>query len=132
MNAANPHFANINRAPHEFGYLMKILPANFSAVRAMSTDERLQAKAAIDHASNAGGTLMSGMEAIGHLLFSAATNESYPMESTNLAKIGMLITHIAVQAQFLQEQEGDLQASLDYDDQRATNAAAPAKKGGTK
>ena len=130
MSATNPHLTNIDRAPREFGHLMKAMPARFPEDHAMSTDERQQAEAAIRHASNAGGTLMDGLEVIGQLLFSAGTNDAWPMDASDLCRIGMLIKHIAVEAQFMQDQTEELQFSLDNDAQRAAATPAPAKKGG--
>lgn len=128
MNTPNPHFHNLERAPYEFGHLIRKLPGDFPAGQAMSSDERMQAKAAIDHAYNANYTLMNGIEAIGHLLFTAGSNHDHPTEAHVLADIGMLIKHIGVEAQFLQEQQADLQATLDRDERRA--AASPMRQKG--
>ncbi|ATQ78307.1 hypothetical protein CR152_30195 [Massilia violaceinigra] len=138
MSAGNPHFHHIERAPYEFGHLIRQLAGDFHG-HVMSSDERQQAKAAINHAHNANYTLMNGIEAIGHLLFTAGNNADYPTEVGVLENIGMLIKHIGVEAQFLQEQQADLQATLDRDDrqaaasqlrQKAVAKVAPAESAG--
>ena len=126
MSAANPRFHNIARAPYEFGHLIRMLPGDFPAGQAMSSDERQQAQAAIAHAKNANVALMDGIEAIGHLLFSAANNPEYPPSGMTLENLAGLIKHIAVEAQFVQEQQADLQAAVDQDDRRA--AASPLRQ----
>ncbi|HEX8615640.1 MAG TPA: hypothetical protein VF800_30530 [Telluria sp.] len=122
MNAPNPHFNHIERAPYEFGHLIMKLPADFPAAHVMSSDERQQIEAAISHASNANWSLMNGLEAIGHLLFGAANNSDFPPATIVLEGIAGLIKHLAVEAQFLQEQHGNLQAILDTDDRRAATS----------
>ncbi|MGK5044934.1 hypothetical protein ACQ4WP_03405 [Janthinobacterium sp. GB4P2] len=128
MSASNPHFNNIDRAPCELGGLLRVLPAHFSVDHVMSTDERQQAEAAIQHAGNASYVLLAGLESIGKILFSAATNEDWPVKAGTLSDLAALINHIAVEAQAVQETRADLQSNLDQDAKRAA-PAGPAKKG---
>ncbi|MFB9242392.1 hypothetical protein IV454_16225 [Massilia antarctica] len=126
MSAANPHFENRDRAPYQFGSLLRQLPSHFPVDHVMSSDERLMVAAAIKHAFNANYMLMSGIEAIGHLLFSAANSSDFPPSATVLEHLGGLIKHIAVEAQFLQEEQANLQSDLDADDRPA--AASPLRQ----
>lgn len=102
---ANPHFNRVERAPYEFGQLLRQLPDYFSAFTPMKPDVLLKASAAADHAQNANDTLMHGLEALGRIMFVATVNEHHVLDMETLADLGCLIQHIAVEAQFLQETE---------------------------
>jgi hypothetical protein len=115
----NPHFKNVDRAPYELGYLLKNLPEGFSQYEPLTPDTRLIAEAACHHADNANGTLMSGIATIGDLLVTAALNEEGEISSRYLASLGALITHLAAEAEFMQDIHDTMQAALDADDLRA-------------
>lgn len=102
MSLANPHFKLVERAPHELANLLENLPPQRCGAK-LSGDELLMLNAAVDHAANYNHTLLDGIEAIGHLLFSAATNESFPIERSAAASLGTLLSALAVQAQYLQD-----------------------------
>ncbi|NHZ36558.1 hypothetical protein [Massilia rubra] len=129
MSAANPHLQNVERAPYELGSLLRQLPSHFPVDRVMSSDERQMVTAAIKHAFNANYMLMGGIEAIGHLLFSAANNSEFPPSASVLEHLGGLIKHIAVEAQFLQEEQANLQSDLDTDERRAVTSPMRRKDG---
>lgn len=105
MSAADTHFRNIDRAAYELPWLLKRLPTESLMSRALTPDERLIAEAAESHAFNASSALMHGIEAIGHLLFSTATNHDNPIDPSQLVGLAGLVTHLAVEAQYLQETE---------------------------
>ena len=127
MIAYNPHINDLGRAPYELARLMRALPVSMPADHVMTTDERQKAQAAIAHAGNANYALMAGLEAIGNILFAAVTNENFPPKEETLSSIAALITHMAVEAQVMQETQSDLQSNLDVDAERATRAQ-PHKK----
>lgn len=102
MTLANPHFTSIDRAPYELARLLQNLPPNFELGK-LPVDQQLMAHAAVDHAANYGTAVLSGIEAIGHLLFSAATNDKWPLEQRVAADVGALLSALAVQAQYLRE-----------------------------
>jgi len=102
MSLANPHFKLVERAPHELASLLENLPPQRAGAR-LTDDERLMLNAAIDHAANYNHTLLDGIEAIGHILFSAATNENFPIERSVAASLGTLLSALAVQSQYLQD-----------------------------
>lgn len=108
--ASNPHFGHIDRAPYEFGYLLQRIPAYFPDSTPMEPDVLLRASAAADHAYNANYTLMSGLEALGKMMFVASSNER--LDATTVSDLGCLIQHIAVEAQFLQETENALRCAI--------------------
>lgn len=112
VTSINPHFNRIDRAPYEFGELIRQLPYCLSALPNSSTETRQMADAAARHADNANATLMDGLEALGKLLQIAGSNKDGQVDGQDLASIGGLITHIAVEAQFLQQTKSDLRFAL--------------------
>lgn len=126
----NPHFAHIDRAPYELGHLLAKMTADFSRANPLTADDRLIAEAARDHAMNGNETLMSGLEALGRIMFVAGTNDQYEVDSGHLASLGCLISHIVVEAQFLQETEWHIRETLEAHDERATAKDAKSQKGG--
>lgn len=128
----NPHFDRISRAPYEIGHLLKKLPVGFSAYAPLTPDTRLIAEAAQTHASNANDTLMRGLEAIGDVVSVAGANQDGQLSELSLMRLGELITHLSVEAQFLQELDWSIGDVLKADDLRAAAAkSSPAnKKGG--
>lgn len=104
MSIANPHFDidKIERAPYELARLLQDLPPKHEAAR-LTKDQRLMVGAAADHAANYNTAVLAGIDAIGQLLFAAATNDKGPLESRVAADVGALLSALAVQAQFLGE-----------------------------
>ena len=122
----NPYFAHPERAPYQLGHLLKGMSSAFTPNHPLAPDDRLIAEAARDHAINANETLMHGLEALGHVMFVAASNKQCGMDENHLAHLGCLIAHIAVEAQFLQETEWHIRETLAEHDEIA--AAQAAKK----
>jgi hypothetical protein len=121
----NPHFKNLNRAPYELGHLLKKLPANFDIPEsALTPDDKLIAEAATQHAENANDTLMRGLDALGHLMFVAGQSDDWAVESRQLADLGCLISHMAIESQFLQEANWSIRDTL------SMHAELAAKTGG--
>lgn len=127
MSTTNPYIKDLGRAPYELAHLMRALPGRIPVAHIMTTDERQQTEAAIVHASNANFALMHGLEAIGTILFAAATNENFPPNTETISNIAALITHLAIEAQVMQETQSDLRSDLDVDAERAAQAQ-PHKK----
>ena len=107
----NPYLDHIHRAPYELGYLLKRLSPDFAWHSKPVGDDLLIAKAAVRHASNANETVLSGIEAIGKMMFAVANSE-YSVEQQHVAHLGELISHLAVESQFLQEITGSLTEAL--------------------
>jgi hypothetical protein len=125
----NRHFARIERAPYEIGRLLKKLPVDFSAHEPLTPDNRLIAEAAQQHASNANDTLMRGLEAIGDVVSMAGGNQDGEVSQVSLMRLGELITHLSVEAQFMQELDWNICDVLEADDLRAAESkSSPANK----
>lgn len=99
----NPHLKQIERAPYELGYLLQSVPADFSPFKPQTPETYLMAEAVVTHASNANEALLSGLEALGGILFVVSANNDFGVEKHQLANLGCLIKHLAVEAQFMQE-----------------------------
>ncbi len=127
--ANNPHFARIDRAPYELGHLLSRLPANLSSATALTPDDRLIAGAARNHAMNANDALMRGLAALGHVMSVAGANDSGEIDSCQFMCLGDLLTHIAVESQFLQELEWSIRETLEAHDERAAFGVAKSKGG---
>lgn len=111
---ANPYLKNIESAPYELGHLLQQLPENFSS-RSEPTptaDMQLIATAAARHAENANVAVMSGLDAIGKMLFIAAQSEDWQIGPGHMASIGCLISHLSIEAQFLKETQDNLEFTL--------------------
>ncbi|GEM_PF-6249572 len=104
MSLANPYFDidKIERAPYELARLLQGLPPKHEAAR-LTKDQRQMLHAAADHAANYNTAVLGGIDAIGQLLFAAATNDKGPVEQHVVADIGALLSALSVQSQFLGE-----------------------------
>ncbi|BBP04415.1 hypothetical protein TPL01_21060 [Sulfuriferula plumbiphila] len=112
---ANPYFTNIERAPYELGHLLRKLPEHFSAFSKQipTAESRLIAAAATRHAGNANETLMRGLDTLGRIIFAAADNEALgETSSSDMRSLGSLLSHLAIEAQFLQETQSGLEFTL--------------------
>ena len=110
----NSYFNHIDRAPYELGHLLQRLPEHFSS-RSEPTptaDMQLIATAAAQHAENANDTLLRGLDALGRLIYTAADNDQGGISSQDMRSIGVLISHLAVEAEFLQETQSNLEFTL--------------------
>jgi hypothetical protein len=107
-DSENPHLTHIDRAPYELGYLLRGLPADFASFKPASATAVLMADAAATHAGNATDTLLSGLEALGNILFVAGANEENEIDKGDIASLGALIAHLAIECQFMQETAHDL------------------------
>lgn len=116
MSADNPHFNNIGRSAYELGGLLRVLPARHTVGTAMPEETRQMTLAALSHMENSIRTLTDGMESLGELLFIAGDNGDQPLDRAHLRNIGMLIKHIAVENQFLLEEQDNLRTDVAADD----------------
>lgn len=118
INQDNPFFKSVDRAPYQLNHLLRQLPRDFSQFVPVGDEDRLIADAAHRHASNAADTIMSGLEALGHILSVAAVSKDHDVESRHLIGIGELVSHLAVQLQVLDEIEFTITDALAADDKR--------------
>jgi len=98
---ANPYYSNHDRAPYELGHLLQQLPADFGLAPAVELKHVQMASAAEAHAHVAGDTVLSGIEAIGHLMEAAGTSGEESMQAHTLFCLGGLLRHLAVEGQYL-------------------------------
>lgn len=103
----NPHFKNIERAPYEIGHLLQALPPDFAHYKEQPADVHEIADALERHTYNAQFAVLSGLEAIGTVLFSAGTNENSGLDPQAVANLGCLVRHLAVELQYLGELEDE-------------------------
>lgn len=69
---------------------------------------------AIGHrAQNANNTLMHGFAAIGRVLMNAGLNADGRVDPSHLARLGDLITHVAVEAEGMQELDWTIRETLE-------------------
>ncbi len=125
---SNVYFKNISRAPYELGHLLRTLPVDFSADATVSNDVLPRARAALSHAQNASSTILNGLESIGELLFAVNSAESNEVATANLASLGCLIQHLAVEAQYLSQTEVELRFEIEEHAKRETTAIAQGGK----
>lgn len=94
----------VERAPYEFGRLLRSLPDSLDLPTASITDEQSKQLVAADcHAAEYINTLLNGLESMGRLIYSASLNTRQTLESQDVAQVGRLVTELAVQLQFLDE-----------------------------
>src|SRR5476649_748374 len=93
--------SNHDRAPYELGHLLQQLPADFGLAPAVELKHVQMASAAEAHAHVAGDTVLSGIEAIGHLMEAAGTSGEESMQAHTLFCLGGLLRHLAVEGQYL-------------------------------
>lgn len=104
MSDQNIHHENAERAPYEFGHLLLSLTREFAIPSASITDEqRKQLTAAGCHAAEYANTLLNGLESMGRVIYSASLNARQTLEMRDVAQVGILVTELAVQLQFLDE-----------------------------
>lgn len=120
----NPEFQNAERAPYELLQLVAKLGVTEVGVP-LSDEQRHLAEAIETHAHNATDVILSGIEAIGMALACAAVNPNWQLSSTNVNNLGMLIAHLAVEAQALHDTTSDIR----YDLAQAKEATAKPARG---
>lgn len=104
MSDQNIHHTNVERAPYELGRLLRSLPDSLDLPTVEITDEQHKKLIAADcHAAEYSGTLLNGLESLGRVMYSASLNQRQTLETSDVAQVGLLVTELAVQLQFLDE-----------------------------
>jgi hypothetical protein len=104
MSDQNIHHNNIERASYEFGRLLRSLPDTLDLPTASITHEQKKQLIAADcHAAEYTNTLLNGLESMGRVIYSASLNTRQTLEMSDVAQVGILVTELAVQLQFLDE-----------------------------
>lgn len=115
MSANNPHFRNLQRPAYELATLLRGLPTTPDLT---SGDTRMQLEAADRHAGNYYDTMLGGLEAMGRVIWSACENEQWPVDYSDMARVGNMISQIAVQIQFLDEFRESVRERIDEADKK--------------
>lgn len=121
---SNPYFRRPNRGAYEIGRLLRQMPAHFYPREAVTPDVLLQADATRRHAWNSIYTLTHGLEAIGNLLTTIGCASEERLDNGTLLDLGALITHMAVDLQFLDEVQGSMDEVLSNTAQSSAKEAA--------
>jgi hypothetical protein len=100
------HFQHIERAPFELGRLLRARP-RYRSDPELTDEQRDMAAAAANHANNYSASLLSGLESLGRVLWSAALNEEQQIEFKDFAGVSQLVTSLAVQLQYLDDFRGE-------------------------
>lgn len=103
MSRDNKFFQHEDRASYELAFLLRALPQHLVSQAPLTADQVQMAEAAESHAKNLTLTLHHGLESIGHLMYSAGTNDKAPIDRSHFASLGALIVELAGQLQFLDE-----------------------------
>lgn len=103
----------VDRAPYQITHLLRRLPESFSVHQPFAQADRAVAEVVAQHASNANDTLMHGLAALGHVMMLAGLNKDFEVEGRHVARLGDLITHMAVEAEAMQELGCMLREALD-------------------
>lgn len=102
MNQPNSIFKHTDRASYELGFLLRSLPRRLHD-EPLSAAQLEEVEAADRHAANCKATLLSGLQSLGRVLWSAGGNEAYPADVSDCARVGMLVSEIALQLEFLND-----------------------------
>ncbi len=109
MSNSNPALKYINRASYELGSLLRSLPEHLHGAT-LSPEQLQEVEAAGIHATNCRSTLLDGLQSLGRILWAAGVNEAFPADVGDCARVGTLVTEIALQLQFLDDFQADIDA----------------------
>lgn len=96
------------------------MPADFTGHSPLTPEKRKVIEAIREEVISDNETLMHGTEALGNIMFLAGVNnKGSELSKNSLASMGSLISHIAVQMQFLHALEQSIRLKLGIQDARA-------------
>jgi hypothetical protein len=113
MTTKNPQFNHAGRAAYELPKLLTNL-GNVDCTVQLTPDQRNTVSAIQDHAFNATEFITSGMESIGRLMAIVGHGEDQ-VQGSDVANLGDLMMHLAVELQQLHQVEVDMEATLRSD-----------------
>ena len=100
MSQSQPIFQRPERAPYELGRLLRGLPRHLNGA-SFDAEQLEQIEAAKKHAWNSTLTLLDGLQSLGRVMWAAGVNEDFPAHVGDCARVGMLVTEIALQLELL-------------------------------
>jgi hypothetical protein len=112
MKQSNPYLEYPERAPYELGTLLRTLPIDLDADGCKTEDEALRLAAADRHALNHQSTLLHGLEAMGRLMSNAGVCEYRPVSQLDVSQLGELVSHLALQLQFIEDFRSNIADTL--------------------
>ena len=96
------------------------MPTDFTGCNPLTPENRKTIEAIREEAISDNETLMHGTEVLGNIMFCAGVNsKNSELSKNSLASMGSLISHIAMQMQFLHELEQSIRLKLGIQDARA-------------
>lgn len=104
----NQHFKHPGRAAYELPYLLKGL-GDVDGGAPLTDDQLEKAHAIENHADDAINSIASGLEAIGAVM-SLVGHSDDVLCGRQMAGLGDLIKHLAVEIEYLHEVEGEMYA----------------------
>lgn len=110
MSVNNPLFKHAERPAYELPHLMVKL-GEHSFGEPLTQEHRHIAQAADSHAFNYLEAILGGIQSIGHFIAAAALNGAETQQD-DLAKIGTLIAHLGVQAEYLLDTGANIEATV--------------------
>lgn len=102
MRQSQPIFQRAERAPYELGRLLRSLPRHLHG-ESLNAEQLEQIQAADKHAWNSSLVLVDGLQSLGRVMWAAGVNEQFPPDVGDCARVGMLVTEIALQLKFLND-----------------------------
>ena len=108
MSQFNPMLKNTERSSYELAYLLRNLPRHLTS-QPLTAEQKQMTVAAERQASNYHDVLAHGVEAIGRLMWTASGNKASEIDARDVGRLGVLISELAVQLQFLDEFRGSVQ-----------------------
>lgn len=121
----NPAFNNVGRAPYELGCLVKYI-GEIGVDVVLTDTQRNQADAALTHAQNSTETLLSGLESIGKMLALIGPLDKR-VDGDIVTNIGELISHMAVEVQYVRDVEDEMSGILKRDKELVKKGGKNAK-----
>lgn len=125
MAANNPLLKNIERAAYELPGLYQLL-GEPSAAAPLTETQRHAAEAIVVHARNSQEVILDGLETIGHMM--SGFTDDYDLERNHINNLGMLIKHLAVEADRLRSSGADMRCILEGDREHQPGARAKVEK----
>lgn len=102
MSRSQAIFQRAERAPYEFARLLRGLPQYLHGA-SLNTEQLEQLEAADKHAWNSSLTLLDGLQSLGRVLWAAGANEASAPDVGDCGRVGMLVTEIALQLEYMNE-----------------------------
>lgn len=102
MSQPKESFRFPDRATYELGYLLRALPRHLHG-ESLTEQQLADVGAAELHAMNSTNTLVRGLQGLGHVIWSACNREEMNIDHGHVGQVGLLVSEIALQLQFLDE-----------------------------